>query len=382
MIFLHSVFMIIASLNKIFRAIAFLCCTVGMYTNELYAQNNNSERSFILSAHGHYGFIMSHRNNMAHLIKGHIYGGELNYTFRTYGNKPWQQLYKYPDIGICVLHLELANPEQLGTLEAVYPYTNLRLNKLDRKINFNLRLGAGFGFLTKPFDRIKNHKNNAIGSHVNGFVNVRFSVSYMITDAWLINTGVGLTHISNGAMKTPNLGLNMATINLGMGYVFGNRCPTYRKDSLAPCKKNWKLSVIGVTGVKELETPGGPKYMAYGLQAIAYKTLNYKNKLGGGIEFTYNNSTRAEWYHDSISNPTFTDILQVGTKFTYAYVIHKLSLPVEFGVYVFKKQHINGMFFHRIGMRYMVTKHLIANVTLLTHFAKADYFEGGFGYEF
>ncbi|HSH66040.1 MAG TPA: hypothetical protein VLB84_09630, partial [Bacteroidia bacterium] len=156
----------------------------------------------------------------------------------------------------------------------------------------------------------------------------------------------------------------------------------YKVDSIAPCKKTWKMSIIGVTGVKELEIPGERKYLAYGLQMNAYKRLNYKNKLGGGIELTYNNSTKREWYNDSIYNPSFTDILQVGAKFSYAYVLHKVSLPIEFGVYVFKKQPVNGMFFHRIGFRYMVNKHLIANLTLLTHFAKADYFEGGFGYEF
>lgn len=373
--------MIILRLNKNFKAIAIFCCVICLHIKGLYAQSS-PEKDFILSVHGHYGYIMSHRNNMAHLIKGHIYGGEVNYTFRTSGDKPWQQLYKYPDFGICVLHLDLANPEQLGTLEAIYPYTNLRLNKLNKRINLNLRLGTGLGFLTKPFDRIKNHKNNAVGSHLNGFVNIRLSATYLLTDAWAINAGVGLTHISNGAMKTPNLGLNMATINMGVGYVFGNRCLTYRTDSIAPCKKTWKYSILGVAGVKELETPGGRKYMAYGLQFMGHKILNYKNKLGGGLEFSYNNSTRQEWYNDSIYNPAFTDILQVGAKFSYAFVLHRLSFPVEFGVYIFKKQHINGMFFHRIGFRYMLTKHIIANVTLLTHFAKADYFEGGLGYEF
>lgn len=373
--------MITARLNNAFTAFIFLCCLIYLPVSPAYAQMH-PEKDFILSAQAHYGFIMSHRNNMAHLIKGHIYGGELNYVFRTSGNKPWQQLYKYPDFGVCLLHLDLANPEQLGTLEALYAYTNLRLNKLSNKVNLNLRLGSGLGFLTKPFDRIKNHKNNAIGSHLNGFVNIRLSASYMLSDSWGINTGVGLTHISNGAMKTPNLGLNMATVNLGAGYVFGNKCITYKTDSLSPCIKTWKFSIIGVTGVKELETPGGSKYMAFGLQTIAYKTLNYKNKLGGGIEFTYNNSTRREWLNDSISNPSFTDMLQVGSKFTYAFVLHRVSFPVEFGVYIFKKQHTNGMFFHRIGTRYMINKHWIANITLLTHFAKADYFEGGLGYEF
>ena len=68
-------------------------------------------RDFVISAQGHYGYIMSHRNNMSHLIKGHIYGAELNYIFRTDGTKPWQQTHNYPEVGVCLLHMYLANPE-------------------------------------------------------------------------------------------------------------------------------------------------------------------------------------------------------------------------------------------------------------------------------
>src|SRR3954462_4008082 len=367
-------------LTKVFRAVVFFLCMVCIQMPVL--SQNKPNKDFILSAQGHYGFIISHRSSMASLIKGHIYGGEVSYLFRTNGNKPWQQLYKYPDFGVCLVHLDLANPEQLGTVEALYPYTILRLNKLNKKVNVNLRLGVGLAFITKPFNRLTNHKNIAVGSHLNGFVNIRLSTSYMLTDSWAINAGVGLSHASNGAVKTPNLGLNVATINLGVGYAFGNRCFEYKKDSLAPCPKVWKISVIAVSGVKELEQPGGRKYMAFGLQTMAFRRLNYKNKLGGGIEFTYNNATKTEWLHDSVAHPTFDQMMQIGSKVCYAFVLDRISFPVEFGVYIYKKQDTNGMFFHRIGLRYMLTKHVIANVTLLTHFAKADYFEGGLGYEF
>lgn len=356
----------------------YMCCTCPMTVcAQIYPK-----KDFIISAEGHYGFIMSHRNNMAHLIKGHIYGGELNYTFRTDGCRPWQQIYKYPEIGLSIFTMYLSNPQQLGNLGALYPFINLRLNKLSSKVNFNLRLGEGLAYITKRFDRINNHKNNVIGSHLNGFVNIRLNASTLLTNTWRLNLGVGLSHASNGAAKTPNLGINMVTVNAGIGYVFGNKCIDVRRDTIVPCPKNWKISLMGISGVKEREVPNGPKYLIFGLQTNIYKTLNYKNKLGGGIEATYNNATKDEWLKDSIPTKKFADILQVSAKFSYAYVINKLSFPVDFGVYFFKRQRTNGQFFHRIGLRYMLTEHLIANLTLLTHWAKADYFEGGIGYEF
>ena len=199
---------------------------------------NLPRHDFLISAQGHYGFIISHRNNMANVIKGHIYGAEVNYIFRTDGCKSWQQIHKYPEIGVCFLHMYLANPQQLGNLEAFYPYTNIRLNKLDRKFALNLRIGVGLAYLTKAFDRIENHQNGVIGSHFNGFVNFRLSSVVMLSQAWRLDAGVGLTHASNAAMSTPNLGINMATVNLGLAYAFGNKICTFKKDSILPPEKN------------------------------------------------------------------------------------------------------------------------------------------------
>lgn len=363
-------------LSGLIKLIVILLLPVSLGAQNLPA------RDFLVSGQGHYGFIISHRNNMANLIKGHIYGAEVNYIFRTDGCKPWQQIHKYPEIGIGFLHLYLANPQQLGNLEALYPYTDLRLNKLKRKVGLNFRVGVGLAYLTKAFDRIENHQNGAIGSNLNGFVNLRLNAGLTFLNAWRMNAGVGLVHASNAAISTPNLGLNMATVNFGIAYAFGNKICTFRKDSIVAAEKKWKSSVIAIVGTKELENPGGPQYLVYGIQANLYKAMNHKNKLGGGIEMSYNNATKQVWINDSVFNATTADIVQAGAKISYSFNMNRLSLPIDFGVYFYKKQPYNGVFFHRVGLRYLVTKHIIANVTLLTHWAKADYFEWGIGYQF
>jgi hypothetical protein len=328
---------------------------------------------FMVSAQGHYGYIMSHRNSMRNLIKGHIYGAEVNYIFRTDGSKTWQQIHNYPEMGLCFLHLYLANPTQLGNLEALYPYANLRLNKQSKKVALNLRLGVGLAYLTKPFDRLENHQNGAIGSHVNGFVNLRLSSAVMLGKSWRLDTGVGLTHASNGAISTPNLGLNMPTLNLGLGYVFGNKTYALQKDSsIAPAVKKWECMIIAAAGLKQLEAPEGHEYMAYGLQANFYKVLNHKNKVGGGLEMAYNTATKQVWANDSVYTSKFSDIAQFGAKASYSFNMNKFSLPVDFGVYIYKKQAYNGAFFHRIGVRYMATKHIIVNGVLVINFSKKN----------
>ena len=281
-------------------------------------------KNFIISAQGHYGFIISHHGNIVHLIKGHIYGGELNYLFRTSGKQCWQPIYNYPEFGVCAVHLYLGNPSVLGNLDAIYPYANIRLNKSSRKFHLNLRLGFGVAYISKPFDRITNHKNNVIGSHYNGFVNLRLSSSYMLTNAWRLDAGVGLSHASNGAIATPNLGLNMATINLGVGYVFGNKNLQMKCDSvMPPAPKKWHPSLIAVAGLKEMEHPDGPKYFAYGLILNFYHTHSYKTKFGGGIEVAYNSATKPELLDDSLVGIKTRDVIQAGAKISYAFTLNK-----------------------------------------------------------
>lgn len=370
-------------MHYLIRLLTFTCITF-LFLSKTKAQDVFvPKKDFIISSQGHLGYIMAHRNNMGGLIKGHVYGGEINYIFRTNGCKTWHQVYQYPELGFSFMHMYLSNPSQLGNLEALYPYTNIRLNKLTNKTAVILRLGSGLAYLTKAFDRLENHQNVAIGSHLNGFVNLRLSMSRMITPSWRMDAGIGLTHASNGAFASPNLGLNIAGITVGIGYVVGKKSCTYiTNDTLEPFTKKWHPSVIGVLGIKELEDPDGNKYMAYSLQGNFMRDLNRKNSLGGGVEVFYNNATKQRWFADSVYTNKPLDIIQAGTKLCYAYNFHKLSFPVEFGVYFLKKQPVNGWFFHRIGFRYKITDHFIANVTLLTHFAKADYFEYGIGWEF
>ena len=341
------------------------------------------KKDFVISAEGHYGFIISHRGSIVHLIKGHIGGAEVTYLFRTDGKHSWQSIHGFPELGLSAMHLYLANPSEVGNLDAIYPFMNLRLNKQRRKFKMNLRMGVGLARMSKPYDRITNHKNNAIGSYINGFVNLRISTSFMLSRSWRLDSGIGLTHASNGAIKTPNLGLNMATVNLGIGYVFGNKNLVMIKDSL-PSKKLKKLrpSILGIFGIKELERPLGKKYLSYALIGNIYHPINHRNKVGSGVEFVYSNATRKSLERDSVSTERITDVIKIGAKVGYAYTFNRLSIPLDFGIYFYQNDNLSERFFHRIGFQYLITKHLLANVTLYTHWAKADYFEWGMGYEF
>jgi len=127
-----------------------------------------SINSFGLKETFHIGSILPHRSEVNEIIEGHSFAYELSFVKPTIGKKEWQQLYKYPQVGISGLFMNLGNPKELGNAYGVFSFIDMPLNQ--RKINWRLKLGYGLGYIEKPFDKTTNYKNIAIGSHINALI--------------------------------------------------------------------------------------------------------------------------------------------------------------------------------------------------------------------
>ena len=339
------------------------------------SQNNRN-----ISLNIHYGFIISHHPYMEHLTKSHIPSIELNLFKATYGEKQWEQLYHYPETGISFYSSYLENPSQLGYLYGIYPYINFKLNRASKQ-KIYLRAGMGISYVTQKFDRITNYKNIAIGSHYNGMMALRMNHKIIISKIFQIETGLGLTHFSNGSMVTPNLGINMITANIGFTYSAGKEHSIIR-DSIPAAIKKWNYTIIAGGGATEIDPPGGKPYGAYTISANIEKTCNHQLRFVTGIDWFYNNANLEKLKRKNVVISGESENMQIGTKIGCALTIARLILPFEMGVYVYTKPNSSGYIYHRVGIRYQITNHFIANITLKTHFVKADYVEWGLGYQF
>lgn len=324
---------------------------------------------------------MAQHATMQYLVKGHIPAIELDFIQPTRGTQQWQQEFGFPEIGLAFFSANLENPTVLGDLVGAYPFVNFHLNKKKTNCKFNLRAGAGLAYITKKFDPLDDHKEIAIGSHVNAIINLRFNTTIDLGNQMRLDAGIGLTHSSNGAFQTPNLGLNIPTLNLGIGYHFHPNTNYYHYDSI-PAEKKITYNIIVATGLSEIDPPGGSRYFDYTFSFNRNKKLNTKSTLGFGVDVFYDMSNIQQMKDDSTPFKNDFQDIQLGFKGSYQLTLGRLSLPIEMGFYLFTKYTSDGYIFHRIGLRYQLSNHLIANLTLLTHFAKASYIEWGMGYRF
>ena len=328
----------------------------------------------------HYGFLAYHNSTMRGMQQRHIKAGELEFSVVGKGQSNWHRFYKNPHIGLSIMAMDLGSPDYLGAGVSLFPFIRFPLLGGD---NYKLviRTGAGLGYVQKIFDAAINNKANAIGSHLNGFVNLRLSSYIRLYKPLVLELGLGLSHFSNGGSKAPNKGINMPTINTSLIYEMGISNQVKADTSKYIYKKHRFFCILS-GGASQL-TRIGDKTYAVGTGQFFYDYhATIKSSFGAGVDLMYNGVYPARLKYDSIPISSNFENIQVGLKVLYQFNMHRLILPIEFGVYGFSAYKKNGLLYHRIGVRYLVTKHLTLNVSLKTHFAVAEYFECGLGWCF
>jgi hypothetical protein len=330
----------------------------------------------------HYGFVIPHHDYMVHLTSQHLTMFELDLVQATNGKKLWEQLHHYPLKGISLLYSDLGGSDYLGKAIAIIPYINFNLTR-GNKVNLFFRFGCGVGYLTKRFDRLENYKNTAIGSHFNAAIQMMYEMRWHATNRLEITAGIGLTHFSNGAIKTPNLGINIATLSAGLAYKMDKNIPERIEQNRPELnKKKWEFNVIGIFGISELYAAYGPKYPAIVLSAFFLKPLSLKRKMGIGIDIFYDeaNIESLARLNDPVKHKY--EVIRPGISCIHKIEFSHLSLIMQLGVYAYTRYKIDGYIFDRLALQYCFGKHYLIHLGLKTHLFTADMIEYGIGYKF
>lgn len=325
----------------------------------------------------HGGFLFAHHSDMRHLVTRHFNGGELHFQRKFSGDKEWHHDYRMPSWGITALALPMVN-EHVGSAFAAFPYYYLPLTNGER-IRLNLKLGAGIGFLSKCFDRIENNKNIAISTHTNVALQLGLDLRIKILPRLNWNTGLFITHFSNGAVRMPNLGLNFTTLSSGISYNFGPVEEQEYERTLFVPNPTIYWSLFAGAGVKQSKVQQGNVLPAVTVQIFGERRLSRKVSLGAGAEFNYNSALPLA-YESKELVPDNAAALRGGLLVGAGFHFGRMEIIAQMGGYVLDPGLIDGRFFNRFGLRHQLTRRLKLNLTLRTHYAKADHFELGLVY--
>jgi hypothetical protein len=358
-----------------------------LFANTLGAQLDSAS-NWNLAISPHAGFVIPHHKSIAHLIQGHSYGCHLYAKKIVSGSKYWHEAYNVPEHGVDLTFTNTGNPQQLGQQYSVSYLLNLPLNR-KRYVEDYLRistpgyrhwigLGLGVGYATKRWDLETNHQAAVLGSQGNVAISLQYSGRMAAFKQGEIRAGIRLSHLSNGAFQLPNLGTNNA--GLFVSYVAGRPRSSYMKVMANPIVERYIMSCGLVAGLKEIPPPTGRKYVATVFSLLGERRVSYKSAFGLGVDFLFDSSSKplVEQRKDVVVRNN--EAIQMGALFSYSLFFDRFSLKIQQGYYLVDRLRLNGALYHRVGLRYSIGKNMYAQLTLKTHFAKADYGEVGIGY--
>ncbi len=342
------------------------------------AQDNNFLQGLSVKPFIHYGFIANHHPEMAYFTDRHIAPFEISVLKRTDGSKVWQQLYKYPEVGISLFTTSFSSSDILGNVVAAYPF--IVFSNHNKSNGFNFRIGTGLGYFSEKFSRYDNYKNLAISTHINATINFRTEYFIKVSDASDISVGVGLTHFSNGAFKTPNLGLNIITASTAISlYPYGR---IKIKDTVLRLEKskNAAFSYWLAVGEKEVYPVYGKKFKTFTLSTDVMLKTSQINRLGLGLDFFYDESDKKYLIDHEISFKNDIEIMKIGASIINEFQFSKISFLQYMGLYGYSKNTSSGLLYQRLALRYYFYKGAFACISLKTHWGKADFTEFAVGY--
>ena len=323
------------------------------------------------------GFLASHRAIMGHLPAQHAFAGELSYHIQTKGEDSWNYSHKYPSYGGTLFFGSVGNNELLGYYLGTYAYVQLPIIR-KKFYTFSFKSGAGLGYGTKVYDAESNSLSMAISTHLNAQVVLGVESRFKFDDH-AATMALDMTHFSNGASKVPNLGLNVPYVS--MGYAYRIQESTFC-DSCAIAGlgyKSWEIGLVGFGSFKEIFPVNGKKYAIAGLNMTARRYFNRRSGMEISLDVHTNQALMD--YKPEISK-TQWELVQMGVFTGYLVPFGRLHLIVGMGTYFKDRLKQDGLFYHRVGTRYIFDNGINMGVTLKSHWARADFIEYGVGYMF
>jgi hypothetical protein len=357
-----------------FLKVGFLFLLLQYFAYQAVGQNT-ALKTYTYNIKYHNGFVVNHSKNMAHLANQRPQGVEFDMFKITNGSKSWHRIHKYPVVGYSFQYFHMDQKKPLGNSYSMVIYLGKRLITSKKSLLY-YRLGCGVAYIDKRFDLQSNYKNNLISSRFNYALNGRFNYTYQINNRWNVNAGIGIIHFSNGATKVPNLGINIPTFHLGIGFT-PSKEEKIKRDSLPPFHKELNFNITLTGGFKQVYPVGGRTYFASSYSSYFNKRVSRKSGLTLGADVMFDGSNKTVL--DTSQSAKKIKYFKVGATIGHEFYINKLSLLTQFGVYLYDPLRLDKRHYQRIALKYYFSKSLYASVGLKTHLGSADYTEWGLG---
>ncbi len=359
-----------------------------LWLSFLLVQKPYCQSGWSYEAVGLAGNIIKHTPKITLQTNRPTVGAEVALRIQTNGARAWQVRHHYPQFGVTLSAIHLGNTKEIGYSFGIFPQIMLPIVRM-RNWGIEAQVGSGVTYITRPYNRLTNPVNNALGSHWNNLSSFRVGSYFRFNPHWSTVFGVAFSHASNGRSQMPNFGINIGSLYAGLKYT---PRPIDKKDFIKTPDTIKPGIVLGFqTAIAHNEDNriiGGPKYPIYILSGAVGWRFNVANKVWLGYEYEQNKGiydfvvhTFTTTSHSEAQKLASRNIVFVADEFMFGNV----GIWLQTGFYVGKNQVlVPGKYFFKLSTRYYLPKwknfpSTFGAVTLKTHLFDAEYISWGLG---
>jgi len=365
-------------MKKLFTRLVFVVFFTLFCFTEGIAQNRWFHG---FEAAGQSGFIMPHNRSIDYMTSEYVNAFHLNLIRETDGDKLWEKLYSYPSLGFGFYHGNLGNNSVYGKSYSLYSYFEAPAFRYLDLFEINYRLSYGLSYVSKTFELHRNYNNIAIGTHLNLHFNLMLNLIIPFNDHLELFSSAGFTHFSNGKIKSPNKGLNVVSGGLGIRYMMHSTDKeAVDPESIPPVKKKNHYSVIWSHGIKDHSRFNDNQYYIYSLAFNYHRKYKHWGQWGAGLDLFYDGSMVNLTKTGSQADFFNKKLYRLGLHGSQDFIIGDFFLGLQLGYYLYSKVFYITNIYSRVSLKYAITQSLLANVSLKSHNANAEFIEFGVGY--
>jgi len=331
------------------------------------AQRNNLFFDFT----GGGGRLIPHHPELKNLA-GSVSFFNARIGLKTLGQKEWQRVYNYPELGIGISHNYLTS-KSLGDPTAIYSFFNLPLlPKSKIKLDLGVHLGFAWGF--NPSSP-QNQVNLAIGSKCAAYASLNLNTKFRISQNFDFLLSAGGYHYSNGNLNKPNKGINMLGAEAGLRYTLPKSDTELNTEPVVPLQKSGSILVFGAYGWKK-EVTYASGFPVGSLSVGYYRTINHKSRWSTGADLFLDEGALYYTQKENLLKNKLAAGIFGGHELTF----NQFSIVTQLGIYIRNPNPKDPFQYERLGIRYVIAKRIIPSITLKAHELKIDFVEWGLGF--
>ncbi|MCU0366144.1 MAG: acyloxyacyl hydrolase [Bacteroidales bacterium] len=336
------------------------------------ADKDTTAHSFVY-LQGSYGFIIPHSKAIEPVSDSNPFGFELSLSKLHTSYNSWLVFHSYWISGIQAAYYNFQNPSVLGSALSVSLFAEPVMFRSERFL-FTLRGGAGVSYQTEYYDEEDNPTNQFFSTPISFQLYVSAKFRYKVIRNVFISLSGNYNHISNGAVKQPNYGMNFPMLALGAEY---SALPfpalsENHKYSLGPPAKNVRFSVQLLTALKvfrETETFPEKRVFVAGFNLGASKQIGHIYSLNTSAELLFDGYVKEQAAREGSDADYKRFSLAIGQAFTFGHVIFAQSL----GVYLYSPYEAPQPVYQKYDLGYMFRYGIMAGVHMKAYLKEADY---------